>query len=216
MRRFIVTGTVGAVLLMVGHLALSLGLHPERLSPIASLVQGCLALVMGTALFASGMIGLADGYERAAGALRELLPRKQAPEQGLDVSGPEELDERERGFWAGYQRAAAGICLFLAGLFGLTLTLAHSSLALYTIGVGVGVAALAAATVVLSIGGMRRMRRSHVAVARSAAALGERPDRVPERPAIQKRRLPAYSLFKRRGGYGREVEGRRSRVRAVP
>jgi len=106
--------------------------------------------------------------------------------------------------------------VFLAGLLGLTLALAHSSLALYTIGVGVGVAALAGATLVLSFSGMRRMRRSHAAVARSASVLADQPDRAPQRPAVDKRRLPAYSLFRRRGGYGRDVEHRRSRARAAP
>ena len=211
MKRFISAGLLGAILLMAGQLALTMGLHPERLAPLGHLVQGCAALIVGTALFISGMLGLADGYEGALERLCTLLPQKRPPDAGLEVSDRTALAERNQAFWLGYQRAAGGICLFLAGLLGLTLALGRTSFALYAVGIGVGVSALALAAGVLALGGMRRMRRSHLSVARSAEVLAAQPDRTPELPApVEKRRRPAYELFKRRGGYGREVERRHS------
>ena len=201
---------------MAGHTGLSLGLHPDGLSPIGSLIQGCLALVIGTAFFVSGMLGLADGYERATGGLRELLPLKQPPAESLPLCDPAALAASAAIFWRGYQRAAIGVLVFLGGLLALTLTLSGSSMAFYTVGIGVGIAVLAGATVALSIGGLRRMRRCHVDVARSASILAAQPDRVAERPPVRPRRLPAYSLFKGSGGIGRDVERRRSVARAAP
>ncbi|MFC1526178.1 hypothetical protein ACFL6X_05130 [Candidatus Latescibacterota bacterium] len=208
MKRYILTTTLGSTALMVGHLALSLGLCPEHLAPLGSLIQGCLALVVGTALFASGMLGLAEAYERVAGEALDLLGVKQTPEERLEVAAPSDLEERNRTFWRGYQRVATGICLFLAGLLGLTLSLAGMSLTLYMAGVGIGVSALALVTVLLAYGGLRRMRRSHVAVARTAETLAAQPDKMTEGPVIERRRIPAYALFSPRGRYPRAVDHR--------
>jgi len=216
-KRFLLIGAVGVALLIGGHAALSFGLHPDRLSPVASLAQGCLALIVGTALFVSGMLGLAEAYERVAGDLRELLPVKQAPEAGIELRGTSDLEDTNRGFWRGYQRTAMGICVFLGGMLGLSLTLAGSSLTLYTIAMAAGVAILAGGTLALSIGGMRRMRRCHVAVAHSASTLAAQPDRAAEpRAPAQPRRIPAYSLFRQRGGLGGRAERRRREVQITP
>jgi hypothetical protein len=213
MKRYLLTAALGGTILMAGHLAVSLGLCPEQMAPLSSLAQGCVALVVGSALFASGMLGLAEGYERAAGQVRDLMGVRQEPDEALAVAAPSDLEERNQAFWRGYQRAAAGVALFLAGLLGLTVSLARVSPTLYLSGVGIGVASLGLATVYLAFGGLRRMRRCHVAVAGTARVLEDQPEKVTPQPVVAKRRIPAYTLFRRSSRYPRSVDQRRDNRR---
>ena len=137
MKRFIITVAIGAAALLGGGIALAFGLHPEGLATLGALAQGCIALVLGTAVLSSGMLGLADGYDRIATRLEQLLQVKQRPADiDLEVWDGAQLSSRHEAFWAGYRRTAVGICLFLAGfptlrrgLAGLCrLSLSHSPL----------------------------------------------------------------------------------------
>jgi hypothetical protein len=209
MKRYILIAAIGGCALIAGHLAVSLGLCPQQMAPLSRLAQGCVALVVGSALFASGMLGLAEGYERAAGQVRDLLGVRQAPDEPLEVAALPDLEERNRAFWRGYLRSAAGIALFLAGLLGLSASLARATPTLYLSAVGIGVVSLGLVTLYLAYGGLRRMRRTHVAVAGTAQVLESQPEKVTERPVVTKRRVPAYTLFRHSGRYPRSVDQRR-------
>ena len=63
MRRFLFLTFLGGLSALVGHASLSLGLHPERFVPLAAVVEACIALAVGAALFVSGMLGLAEGNQ---------------------------------------------------------------------------------------------------------------------------------------------------------
>ena len=217
MKRFVIVAALGQVTLMTGHIGLSLGLYPGRLASIGHLAQGCGALVVGTAIFASGLLGIAQAYERAAGRLGRLLPIKQVPKSGdVAVTSQEDLDRHHGRFWNAYQRSAAAICLFLAGLLGLTVALSHTSLNLYLSGVGGGIVVLGIAAACLGYGGLRHMRRAHVTVEQTADTLDAQPDLPAEQPVIIKKRHPAYTLFRNHTRRSPGSESRRSPVRATP
>jgi len=216
-KRFVFVAALGQVALMSGHISLSLGLYPGRLASIGHLAQGCGVLVVGTAVFASGLLGIAQAYERAASKLGRLLPIKQMPANGeAAVSSQEDLNQHHGRFWNAYQRSAAAICLFLAGVLGLTVALSHSSLRVYLSGVGGGIVVLGAAAACLGCGGLRRMRRAHVSVEQTADTLDGQPDLVREQPVVTRRRHPAYTLFRNHTRRSSGSESRRSPVRAAP
>ena len=219
MKRFIATVAIGATALLGGGIALAFGLHPEGLATLGALAQGCIALMLGTAVFSSGMLGLADGYDKVATRLDEFLQLKQPPAAAdLEVRDGAQLSSRHKAFWRGYRRTAAGLCLFLAGFLGLTTGLGDLSLSHYVTAVGIGIAFLVVAALTLSFGGLRGMRRTHVAVDRAAGLFASQPDTVthdfPE-PLARKRRAAKRALFGKRSARQLPLENRRYPKRSV-
>ena len=203
MRRFIVLTLLGSLAAFAGHSVVSLGLHPERSATVLVLLQGCAALVAGAALVGTGMLGLADGYEKFTARLTPLFVRKELKHSGdvSLISDQDQLTEINQQFWRGYRRCGLGISVFMAGLLGLTAAMARTSPDLFTAVVGCGIITLFFVAAMMSIGGLRRLRSAHAGVDSSARRLARLPDRKPAeslRPA-RRRRPPRVALFSRSG-----------------
>jgi hypothetical protein len=202
MRRFIVLTLLGGLIALVGHALISLGLHPERLATVPALLQGGAVLVIGAALFCTGMIGLADGYERVAAEADSLLHSRDLTQLDAAVAVRDRtgLDEAGQLFWRGYSRAGLGLSLFLAGLLALTAGLSRLSPTLFTVGVGSGVVILFFLSMSVCLCGLLRARRAHASVDDSTRRLARLPEYRPEpvRVPASRRRASRSSLFPRR------------------
>lgn len=218
MRRFIALALFGGVATLVGHALVSLGLHPQQLAPVTALLQGCAVLVVGTALFATGMLGLADGYDRVATRVQDLLAVKSALEDDqAPITDDNGLAAANDAFWGGYASAGAGVGLFLAGLLGLTAALARTSPVLFTVGVLAGIICLAVVALTLCFKGLGRVRRAHLGADRSARLLERQPDARVEVPATaHPRRVPRYALFPKRASEARRLDRRLPATPAPP
>ena len=216
MRRFIVLTLLGGLATLAGQAVVSFGLHPERLAPVAVLLQGCATLVLGAALFGTGLLGLADGYEKMAGRVDELLRQKELSDarSSLPVTDHNCLHSMSQQFWRGYSRTGVGLSLFLAGLLVVTATLSHSSPTVFMIGVGSAIVILAVVAATVSVRGLRGLRSAHIGVDSSARQLSRLPDRRPAeslRPP-RSRRSARVTLFPRPGSGGatRGLDARRA------
>ena len=220
MKRFILIACIGAVALLGSQVSLSLGLYPGQLSSFGVLAQGCIVLVLGTSLFASGMLGLAENYEKTASRLFQLLDERRVPgdDQLLVVRDEGELAKRNEAFWTGYQKTAAGIVLFLAGFLSLMLTSKEMSLATYMMAVAAGIGILGIAAAVMAFAGLRGIRRSHVAIESSMNRLSHQPRadeyQFPSQPLVETRRMQKRTIFATRSRPGnlrpRHYPGRRA------
>jgi hypothetical protein len=201
MRRFIALTLLGSLATLAGHSLVSLGLHPDRSASLLVLLQGCAALVIGTSLVGTGMLGLADGYEKLTGQLALLFGRKELNGVGVVplISDQDQLSEINQQFWRGYRRCGVGIGVFMAGLIGLTAAMVRTTPELFTAVVGCGIITLFFAAATISIGGLRRLRSAHVGVDFSARRLARLPAlRPPESVRPTRRRRPArVALFSR-------------------
>lgn len=206
MWRFLIVSAIGALSILVGQAVLGLGLYPGALAPIAALVQGVLLLIVGTALFVSGMLGLAQGYEQVVGTLQHLLTTKDTTENPA-VADSEQLGLRNDGFWRAYQRSAVGICLFVGGLLALAVGLDRYDFNLYVTAVGSGIGILGLVAFAFLVQGLRGMRRTHREVLQSSASLEKLPDididtekehRRRSRPKFARR----HTLFEKNRGHG--------------
>ncbi|MDA0333896.1 MAG: hypothetical protein O2782_01900 [bacterium] len=222
MRRFIVLTLLGGVAALAGHAVVSFGLHPERLAPVAILLQGCVALVIGAALFGTGLLGLADGYGKLASRVDALLLQKELTSAGtgIPVMGREDLSSVGQQFWRGYSSTGIGLSLFLAGLLAATAALAHTSPDLFTIGVGSATVILTVVAATVSIRGLRRLRAAHVGVDNSVRQLSRLPDRrrQDDAPPARRRRPARVTLFPRAASTGldRRFVPRESRAVGTP
>ena len=185
MRRFLLLTFLGGLSALVGHASLSLGLHPERLVPLTAVVEACTALAVGAALFVTGMLGLAEGFEKQSARLAGLLDAKQAPE--ADAPPTDQLIDRPTGleasaaqFWRGYTSTTGGLLLAFCGLLALVLILGDVTYETYRLTVAAGIAGIALPTFVLWARGLARIRRSHVTVVASAL----RAEGLPEKTAL--------------------------------
>lgn len=216
MRRFVFVAGLGQMALMTGHIGLGLGLHPSRLASFGHLAQGCGGLVLGTALFITGLLGLAEAYERVSDRLGRLLRIKQLPSDGdMAVTSQEDLGRQHSQFWKAYQRSSAGICLFLGGILLLSVVLSRASFSLYLSAVGIGIVALGVAAAGVGYGGLRRMRRAHVTVEQTALSLDAQPDIPCPQPVLVRRRQPAYALFRNHSRHSQPNDPRRSPPRTA-
>lgn len=184
MKRFTFLFVLGALSIVGGQVALSLGAHPEHSVAPRVLIQGSLALVLGSAVVASGMLGMAEGYEKVAERLARLLGVKR-PGNGLEltVRSPADLSAQTNGFWKAYRSSALAVCLFLGGVLGLSVALSGTDYLPYLAALGLGIAVFGLVALVLGARALGRMRKSQRTVENSAAILDEQPDRVDEAPA---------------------------------
>ncbi len=197
MKRFILVFAVGSALLLGGQVSLTLGLHPEHLAAFPVLGQGILGLVLGSALVVTGLLGLAEGYEKAAGRLRPLLGNRQG-DAGLAVKTGADLENHSRGFWRSYRKSALGLSLFLAGLLALSAALARADFLFYLVAVGLGIVLLGFVGLGLIIRGIRTLRQTHRAVEETAVVLEAQPPMAPPPPPVQAaRKWTTYSQAER-------------------
>lgn len=200
MRRFILLTLLGGFIALVGHGLISFGLHPERLAPVPALLQGCAVLVIGAALFCTGMIGLVDGYERVAAQVHQLLEQKDVSQASsrVVVTDRTALEEANQRFWRGYSRAGLGLCIFLAGLLAAVAALSSVTPALFTVTVGVIVVILFFSAATICGRGLTRLRGAHADVDTSGRLLARLPDYRPEPVSTpRRRRTTRLTLFPR-------------------
>ncbi|MEW6752343.1 MAG: hypothetical protein AB1505_15370 [Candidatus Latescibacterota bacterium] len=210
MRRFIAIFALGAVVAAAGQVGLSLGAHPDHAASLTALVRSCLGLVAGTAAMAAGLLGMSDGYETAARKLHGLLGSRRidAPAE-LPVGNPAGLASCNASFWKAYRGAALSVCLFLAGLFGLSVGLGNLGYLAYLVAVATGIAVFGTWGVVLCA---RSLRGAH-ATCRRVAETGQILEQQPERPATPTPpSKPQVAWNVRRpssGGYTRHLDRRK-------
>lgn len=191
MNRFTFTFAVGSLLLCGSQILLNLGLHPEHQAPIPLLGEGILGLVLGTALVVSGLLGLVEGYQKAASRVRQLL---QGRHLELEISAKTlgELQDQQRSFWRGYRRSALGLLLFLVGLLGLGAALYRVDYLLYLAAIGFGIFSLGSVSLGLMIQGVRALRRHWQSAEQTAVAIQELPVALPAAPM---RALPKWTVY---------------------
>lgn len=193
-----------------GQVALSLGMHPERLASLRFIVSSSLGLVLGSAIIASGMLGLAEGYEKIAGQLAWLLGTKQIAESlELSVSNRQHLEAHNQGFWKAYLNSSLAVCLFLGGFLLLAILSSALAFELYIAGLIGGAIVLGSLVLVLAVRGLSTLRRTHRSVETSVQVLAEQPDRSEESRAASAVGRPKESRRPRRIAYGRSLESRR-------
>lgn len=191
MNRFTFAFAAGSLLLCGSQILLNLGLHPEHPASIPVLGEGILGLVLGTALVVSGLLGLVEGYQRAAARVRQLL---QGPHLAPDTSVQtlNELQDQQRSFWKSYRRSALGLLLFLAGLLGLGTVFSRADYLLYLVAIGFGIFSLGLVSLGLMIHGVRALRRHWQSAEHTAAAIQAQPAVPPTAPA---RALPKWTVY---------------------
>ena len=216
MKRFIFIFALGALLIVGGQIALTVGLHPENLASFRVLLQGGLCLVLGAAIIGSGMLGLAEGYEEVAGHLGQLLGIKRlTADPELAVKSDADLTSHNQGSWRAYRKSSLAVCLFLAGILGLAMALARGSLLLYVAGLAVGIAVLGMIALRLGFEALRVMRRTHQTVERSATLLAAQPPIPPEAAPVPQPQ-PKWAIRRERSSVdAREPETQRRRARVV-
>jgi len=198
-------------MIVAGQIALSLALYPDHLASFRLALQGSLALVLGTLVVASGMLGLAGGYERVAARLHQLLNAKKPTEDlGIAVQTSADLAWQSRSFWKAYYKSALGLCLFLAGILGIAMVLIGSSFLSYLFGLGLAIAFFGILAAALSFGALRHMRHTHLILEHSAAVLGEQPDIAGESLATEElQRSPQWVLLRNYRTGNRQAQFRR-------
>ena len=72
-KRFVCITIIGTALILVGQSVMTLCLHPTQFTSLEIVLQGAVCLVVGTSLYISGILGLADGYENVAVGIFPLL-----------------------------------------------------------------------------------------------------------------------------------------------
>jgi hypothetical protein len=205
-KRFIFLFILGALLIAAGQVALSLGIHPEHFASLRFFAQSGLALVLGSAIVASGMMGLADGYEKNAAQLSQLLMAKQPdPDLPLAVEDSEALAVHNHSFWAAYRNSAMAICLFLAGLFAVALLLEGTGFLLYLIGLSAGVAVWGFPALALGGRALHAVRQVHRTVEDSTQRLAAQPDRATEPQSSAESKIQWQGVRKRPSRYSRHL-----------
>ena len=174
MNRFTFTFATGSLLLCGSQIFLNLGLHPEHQASVLLLGQGILGLVLGTALAVTGLLGLVEGYQKAGARVRQLLHSRELDfETTAQTLG--ELDDQQRGFWKSYRKSALGLLLFLGGVLVLGAALYKTEFLLYLVASAFGIFCLGVVSLLLTIQGVRALRRHTKAAERTALAIQEQP-----------------------------------------
>ncbi|MFA6108714.1 MAG: hypothetical protein WDA75_08095 [Candidatus Latescibacterota bacterium] len=177
MKRFLFLFAGGALILMSAQVALGLGTHPEEFASLSYLLTAVVALVGGTAVLSSGMLGLAEVYGRAAGQLAPLLAQKRLdPELEIEVRDAEALAARNRGFWVAYTRSGLAVCLFVGGLLLVTVLFWRQGHLTYLAGLTAGLAILGIASLVLGGRSLAMVARTHREVSHSAEVAAAQPE----------------------------------------
>ncbi|MCC7261128.1 MAG: hypothetical protein IT369_01270 [Candidatus Latescibacteria bacterium] len=186
MNRFTFAFAAGSLLLCGSQILLNLSLHPEHPASLPVLGEGILGLVLGTALVVSGLLGLVEGYQKAAARVHQLL-EGTALDQETSARTLSELQQQQHGFWRSYRQSTTGLLLFLIGLLGLGATLYRADFLLYLVAIAFAVCTLGLVAVVLMVKGIGALRRHTRAAEQTASRIETLPPAPPPRPL----RVPA-------------------------
>ena len=231
MKRYFFLLIVGGILTVGGQFALSLGVHPDRVairfddgtvpvsSSLAPLLQGCLGLVLGSVLAVTGMLGLAECYQREAGRLEKLLNTKlpvysnpesdvdspEATRESIAVASSGDLGRYNRYFWHAYLKSAAALCLFMACTLALTATFVDASFLSYLIILTSGTSIIGLVAAAVGLPGLKFIRRAHADLVTAADVYADQPElptEVPEpirpsKPWRLPRRRPVGAVSRR-------------------
>lgn len=196
MNRFTFAFAAGSLLLCGSQILLNLSLHPEHSASIPVLGEGILGLVLGTALVVSSLLGLVEGYQKAAARVHQLLQGlhldREASAQTLS-----ELQDQQRNFWRSYRQSTLGLLLFLIGFLGLGAALYRANFLLYLIALAFGICSLGLVSLVLIVKGIRALRRHWQAVEQTAIRIETQPPAPPPTPGKTLPRWATYSKDER-------------------
>ncbi len=213
MRRFIFLFVLGAATTAAAQVTLSLGLHPGHFAPLTFVVPGSAALIIGTALAITGLLGLGEKYQHLSERLGPLLKGKYITD---DIDTPlrrtEDLENQGRSFWRAYRHAAFALCLFIAGLLAISLALIHTSMLLYMAGLSAGVAILGMVGLLWTFQALRTARRYHRCAATTCLLLEALPDQEEELAAPRSTSRVRWSSSKNRKTLYSKHLGRRTRT----
>ncbi len=211
MRKYLVLFGVGGLGLMSAQVAVSLGLHPDGRPALGQLLIQVTGLITGTAVLATGMLGAAEAYAKAAASLAPLLSERQLrTDLEIAIRDHQGLRHRSRGFWGAYARAGYGVGAFLAVFLLLSALLADQGYVVYVAALAIGVLVCGGAVAGTGFSSLRTLARAHREVAASVAVAEAQPMAAPEPPAALPtrkwaiRRAPASPVL-------RELENRRGR-----
>jgi hypothetical protein len=210
-RRFIFLFVLGAATTAAAQVTLILGMHPDHLALLTFVAPGCAALIVGTALAVTGLLGLAEKYQLNVQRLPALFSEKHiADETELPLHHARDLETSGRSFWRAYRHAAFALCLFIAGQLGIGLFLIDHSFILYVAGLSGGVAVLGIISLFWSFKALRIVRRSHLNAQTTYQMLEKRPS-VEEEEEMHRstRRARRSGKNYHKGLYTQRLEGRK-------
>ncbi len=193
MNRFTFAFAAGSLLLCGSQILLNLGLHPEHSAPLAVLGEGILGLVLGTSLVVSGLLGLVEGYQKAAARVRRLL-EVTALDQEASAQALGELQQQQQSFWKSYRQSTTGLLLFLIGLLGLGAAFHRAEFLLYVVAIAFGICTLGMASAFLMIRGIRALRRHTRAALQTVVRIETLPLAPPPAPT---RAQPKWTVYSR-------------------
>ncbi len=183
MPRFIFLFAFGALVVAGSQVALTLGIHPEHLASLRYILQSSAGLIVGTAMAAIGLMGLAEGYQRSAHQLGSLLQSKAHDEAlQLVVHSDDQLQSQHRHFWQAYCSIGLSLSFFLAGLLSISILLGESSFFLYMAGLSAGVGILGVIGAIWGIQGLRSARQCQKFADSDSRLLTAQPDYIAEAP----------------------------------
>jgi hypothetical protein len=210
MRRFIVAFVLGAVLICNALVGIGLGSHPERVAPLRILLIHSITLVMGAAIIGSGMVGMADGYEKVSRRLAQLLSSRTVDEAEVSLSTTAELDSCDRTFWTAYRNSSLAVALFMAAILAITVGTTGYSHLIYLACLSAGVALFGVTALLMTYRGMRTIRHRQRQVGEVTELLEELPEPVEEKTPA--RTHPAQrSIHRTKPRYSVEASRRRRR-----
>ena len=107
--RFILLFVLGSLLVVGSQVALSLGIHPDHLASLRYIIQSGTGLAIGTAIAATGLLGLAEKYQHTVSRIGPLLKRKFLGDKlHLGVRSADELGLISRTCWMQWKRLLSG------------------------------------------------------------------------------------------------------------
>ena len=176
-----------------GLLILALGLHPDHFAPFLFLAKGGASLVLGVALLAPGLWGLAELCEEHLGRVKELLETRSLPdpdEADLAAHTPAEAQQCQERFWRHYHRATLAIGVFVFAVLLLSVLLGSLRFIAYLSGLALGASIIGTAAVALAGHSLHNLWRLLDSLDETAFILEEQPEKPPEPPPRPWRRNP--------------------------
>lgn len=191
----------GSILIALGQTWLSLQLHPSELCRASDLLQGLGAVIVGTTIAVSALLGMSDGHDRDVLKLTDLLGTKQLPAvEDCKVRSRKDLRSCSLHFWQSYIKLGLALCLFMSGLLAVSLWLRDLSLSRYVLSIGLALALCTILNIALSTRALIRLRRTRMELRGTMAVLDLQPeiaaeiaDIPPSHGQIRWKRNPIYS-----------------------
>ena len=210
MRRFIVAFAFGAALIGIALVGIGIGSHPERLAPWRTLLIHSVTLVMGAAIIGSGMVGMAEGYEKVSRRLAELLGSRTVDDDEVSLKTIAELDSCDRTFWTAYRNSSMAVALFMAAILAITVGTTGYSHLIYLACLSAGVALFGVTALLITYRGMRTIRHRQRQVGQVTEQLEDLPEPAEEETPPRTHR-GAWSIRRTKPRYSVETYRRRLR-----